>query len=328
MGHFVSVIIPNYNGSATLGKCLEAAFSSRYPSFEVIVVDDCSTDNSLEIIRGFPCKLVGLDRHSGASRARNAGAAQSTGDILFFTDADCVLREDTLTEVVLSLEGQRNAAIGGTYTEIPFDDSFFSAFQSIFVNYSETKKKEPDYIATHAMAIEHGLFAGSGGFPEDFLPILEDVEFSHRLRRSGCRLIMNPRILVRHIFNFTLMKSFRNGFRKSLFWTQYSMGNRDIFADSGTASKELKINVASFLAVALTVFFLLLSGKEILLFVLFLLCILNMWWSRGLLTAFYRSKGPIFALGATLYYTMLYPLAVGSGAIAGAMRHVLFATRK
>jgi glycosyltransferase involved in cell wall biosynthesis len=328
MDCFVSVIIPNYNGGTTLRKCLEAAFSSRHSKFEVIVVDDCSTDNSLEIIKRFPCKLVRLDRRSGASRARNTGAAHSSGKILFFTDVDCVLQEDTLAEAVKSLAEHENAVIGGTYTKIPFDDGFFSTFQSIFVHYFETKKREPDYIATHAMVIERELFTKSGGFQEDFLPILEDVEFSHRLRRSGCRLIMNPHIVVRHIFNFTLMRSLRNGFRKSLFWTQYSMRNRDVFSDSGTASRELKINVASFLAGALTLLFLLFFGKGFLFSLLLFIFILNLWSNRGLINAFYRGKGFPFTLGAVMYYTMLYPLAVGSGALAGTTRYVFFDARE
>lgn len=323
MEHFVSVIIPNYNGGRTLGKCLEAAFSSRYPMFEVLVVDDCSTDDSLKTIKGFPCTLVRLDRRSGTSKARNAGASHSAGEILFFTDADCVLSENALSEAVDSLSGHADTAVGGTYTEIPFDDGFFSTFQSVFVNYSETKKREPDYLATHAMAISRELFARSGGFPEDFLPILEDVEFSHRLRRSGCRLIMNPRIAVRHIFNFTLKKSLGNGFRKSLFWTRYSMGNRDIFADSGTASRELKLNGLFYLADIVAMIFFLLSGNGVFLSLAILLLILNLLSSRRLIAAFYRAKGFLFAWGATMYYTMLYPLAVGSGALVGAISYML-----
>ena len=53
MNKRISVIIPNYNGSSTIGRCLEAAFSSEYDNFEVIVTDDCSTDNSAEIIKNF-----------------------------------------------------------------------------------------------------------------------------------------------------------------------------------------------------------------------------------------------------------------------------------
>src|SRR3990172_12839926 len=94
---YISVIIPNYNACATIGRCLEAVFSSRYENFEVIVVDDCSTDDSVEIIERFPCKLIRLPARSGAARARNVGALSSTGELLFFTDSDCFVLEDTLT---------------------------------------------------------------------------------------------------------------------------------------------------------------------------------------------------------------------------------------
>ncbi len=320
MEKIVSVIIPNYNGSATIEKCLGAVFSSDYSPFEVIVVDDCSTDNSTEIIRKFPCTLVKLDRRSGAAKARNLGALQSSGEILFFTDADCIIETDTLSRAARSLHGRENSVIGGTYTKIPYDDTFFSAFQSIFVNYSETKNTVPDYIATHAMAITPELFRKFGGFPEDFLPILEDVEFSHRLRRSGYGLVMDPHILVRHVFNFTLMKSLRNAFRKSMFWTEYSLKNKDVFADSGTASRELKVNVASFFLSALLLLLYYFSGKELFLFLILFITALNLFSSRGLIRAFHETKGFPFAVAATIYYTMVYPLSVGAGALAGAWR--------
>jgi glycosyltransferase involved in cell wall biosynthesis len=316
----VSVIIPNYNGSATIETCLRAVFSSDYPRYEVIVADDCSTDNSAEIIAKFPCKLVKLDRRSGAAGARNAAALRSSNDILFFTDADCVVAPDTLSRAARSLGGRKAAVIGGTYTGIPCDDTFFSTFQSIFVNYSETKNPVPDYVATHAMVISRELFRKSGGFPEDFLPILEDVEFSHRLRRSGVALAMDPLILVRHIFNFTLARSLRNGFRKSTFWTEYSLANRDALADSGTASRELKLNVVSFFLSVLLVLSSSLSGKVTLLSLLPVIAGLNIFASRGLLRAFHQTKGLPFALAATAYYLLLYPAAVGAGAITGIAR--------
>jgi len=90
------------------------------------------------------------------------------------------------------------------------------------------------------MAIHTAEFLASGGFDEQFLPILEDVEFCHRLRRAGYRLLMDPRVLVRHSFGFGFLGSLRNAARKVRFWARYSLGNRDLFADSGTASRGLK----------------------------------------------------------------------------------------
>ncbi|MGE5300034.1 MAG: glycosyltransferase family 2 protein, partial [Acidobacteriota bacterium] len=112
----ISVIIPNYNGGRTIGKCLEALFASSYKSFEVVVVDDCSTDSSREIIGRFPCRLIPLGEQSGASRARNIGAQNSGGEVLFFIDADCIVQEDTLSLVDRAVDGNRGVVVGGTYT--------------------------------------------------------------------------------------------------------------------------------------------------------------------------------------------------------------------
>ncbi len=323
MEKFISIIIPNYQGGATIGRCLEAAFASRYRNFEIIVVDDCSTDNSIEAIKSFPCKLIRLDTHSGAAQARNIGAAHSNGDILFFTDSDCILQEDTLSIVSQTVPlTSPNVVVGGTYTRIPFDNSFFSLFQSVFVNYSETRAvQHPDYIATHAMVIDARSFRKSGGFTDKFLPILEDVDFSHRLRQAGYRLVMNPAIQVQHIFNFSLYRSLRNAIRKSMYWTIYSIKYGDLFADSGTASVGLKANVAVwFSATLLLLAFLLTDNKTFILLILLILAI-DLFVNRGLLMAFYRAQGFLFAIAATLYYVLLYPAAVGAGALAGLARY-------
>ena len=321
MGKFISVVIPNYNSSKTIGKCLTAALSSKYDCFEVIVVDDASSDGSVDIISKFPCRLITLEKHAGASKARNTGAKESSGEIIFFIDADCIMAEDTLSIVHKAVTAQKDTVIGGSYTPMPYDSNFFSIFQSVFINYSELKRKEPDYIATHSMAIEKSIFEKNGGFPEKFLPIIEDVEFSHRLRRSGYRLLMVPDILVRHIFNFTLRKSLRNAFRKSRYWVMYSLGNRDVFNDSGTASQELKINVLSY---SLIIIFLLLysffTSRLFLVLPLITACF-NLYVNKNLLRAFYRAKGASFAIAASLYYTILYPMAVGAGSFIGMLQY-------
>ena len=325
MDSLVSVIIPNRDGAATIGKCLAAAQASHHGNFEIVVVDDASEDNSIEVIERYPCKLVRLPQHGGAAQARNAGAAHSRGRILFFTDADCLLQPDTLSLAAgtLALEGP-NALVGGTYTPLPYDRSFFSRFQSIFVNYFETRRAPAaDYIATHALAVDAAVFRSNGGFAEDVRPILEDVEFSHRLRRAGCRLVMNPAIKVQHIFNYSLARSLRNAFTKSLYWTGYAIGNRDLLADSGTASVGLKANVSAFACNASLLLIFPLTGNMMALALAAAALALNLFVNRGLLLAYHRAEGLGFALMATLYYLLVYPLAVGAGAGAGMLRHLL-----
>jgi glycosyltransferase involved in cell wall biosynthesis len=325
MDPFISVIIPNRNGSATIGKCLKAVYASQYHNFEVIVVDDCSADNSVEIIKKFPCLLIKLKRHSGAAHARNIGAANSRGDILFFTDADCLMQEDTLLIAYQTLSSNGHAVIvGGTYTKEPYDKGFFSHFQSLFINYSETKNMDnPDYIATHAMVIYARTFRESGGFSEFFLPILEDVELSHRLRRRGHSLLINPSLLVQHIFNYSLAISLQNAVKKSMYWTIYSLRNKDLFADSGTASVGLKINVVSCFLILLIFTIWIFFRKSPLLYLVAMIFGVNTFTNKGLIMAFQKTKGTVFALFAYMYYTLVYPFAVGAGVFLGMIRYML-----
>lgn len=318
----LTLVIPNRNGSATIARCLEAACAAGLSAQEIVVVDDGSTDASVEIVLRYPCTLVRLDRHAGAGAARNAGAMRASGEYLFFIDADCLLLERTLDAVRSAVREHAGAVIGGTYTMLPADRDFFSKFQSVFIHYHETRRPEPDYIAGHALVIRAETFRASGGFPEKFLPIIEDVELSHRLRRSGQRLVMAPEIQVRHLFNFSLRRSLANAFRKSRYWTIYSLRCGDALSDSGTASRGLKINVAAFLVSCATVLAAAAAGSLVLAAGVAIPCLAAAAANRGLLAAFRRAEEGPFALFATLYYLFLYPAAVAAGALAGMAQHL------
>jgi glycosyltransferase involved in cell wall biosynthesis len=320
----ISVIIPNHNGAATIGECLKAAFESDYDNFEVIVVDDASSDDSEDIIKKFPAQLVKLWEHAGVSVARNTGAKKSTGDILLFIDADCMLERDALALVEGSISGE-TPIIGGTYTSIPFDfENFFSNFQSIFINYNETRG-EPDYIAAHCLAIKRAVFEKSRGFIENsymgMAAGVEDVELSHRLRRAGHALKMNPDILVRHIFNFNFYKSMANAFKKSRVWTMYSLHNKDALGDSGTASSGLKFNVFCYFSGVIFVLLYLMGARAAIIGIPIVSAV-NVLLNQGLIGAFYRTKGLFFTIKAGAYYFLVYPLAVGLGSFAGLLKYI------
>jgi hypothetical protein len=172
------------------------------------------------------------------------------------------------------------------------------------------------------MAISAETFRNIGGFSEVLMPILEDVEISHRLRRAGYRLRMDPGLQVQHIFRHSLSRSLGNAVRKATYWTIYSLRNRDLLADSGTASRELKVNGLAWLLTATVGLFVLVSGQVRFILIVPLIEMLNVWMNRRLFTAFLRSKGALFALAAMLYYTLLYPAAIWMGAFNGLARHL------
>ena len=83
----VSVVIPVYNGASFLGEAIESAINQTYSPYEIIVVDDGSTDNTREVAQKYPIRYF-LRPHKGASAARNYGVVRSQGDLLAFLDAD------------------------------------------------------------------------------------------------------------------------------------------------------------------------------------------------------------------------------------------------
>jgi len=320
----ISIIIPCHNSAHTIGVCLQAILQSDYPHYEIIVVDDCSTDNTRHIIGDYPCRLIALPQHRGAGYARNVGARASRGNILFFTDADCVLQKTTLRTVAETMTTiGDNVMIGGTYTEQPYDRDFFSRFQSLFIRYAETKHiQNPDYIATHALAMPAVLFHQHDGFNNHEFPILEDVEYSHRLKRSGVKLIMNPELQVQHMFNFSFLRSMRNAVRKTRFWTSYILSNQNLLADSGTASHELKFNTMSFAVTILLLLLYTFSGNYLFPGLFGALLLVNLSLNFKFLASIYRVQGFVFTLTATCYYLFVYPIAVSTGSALGISSYI------
>ncbi len=311
----LSVVVPVRNGERTIGRCLDALFGSTHPSFEVVVADDHSCDGTGDIVRRYPCRLVRLpDGRQGAAAARNAGAAAACGRVLFFTDADCLVLPTTLARAEAAVTGPRIAA-GGTYTPEPADaSSFYSRFQSVFVHCAESRRPQaPDYLATHALALTAATFRASGGFAENGAPILEDVEFCHRLRRHGVRLRFDPAILVRHDFGFNMGRSLANAARKTRYWVRYSLENRDLLRDSGTASQPLKAHGCVWLLSPL----LAATGAPAALLLCLALWTGSVWLNRGLLARFVQTGGWRFGCLAAVYYLFVYPAPIWLGAAVG-----------
>ena len=95
----ISIIIPVYNSSLTLKECLDAVFDSSFKNFEVIVVSDNSSDNSVEIAKQFQCKIIELPQNRGPGFARNEGAKTAEGDVLLFLDSDVIIDKEALNKI-------------------------------------------------------------------------------------------------------------------------------------------------------------------------------------------------------------------------------------
>ena len=111
----ISIIIPVFNAKKTLKLCLEHIFSLDDSNFEVIVVDDGSADDSVKICDAYNVKLVTLRNRQGPSVARNTGAEEAEGEIIAFTDSDCMVPPDWLTKIRKHLTDDNNEIVTGGY---------------------------------------------------------------------------------------------------------------------------------------------------------------------------------------------------------------------
>lgn len=138
MSHpLVSVIVPNYNYSRALALCLAALHDQSYPRMEIIVVDDCSTDDSVVVATSHGVRVISTEVNSGPAAARNLGAAAATGEILFFVDSDVAAKPDAIANAVeLLLADPQIGAVCGNYDPVPLiRDSLVEEYRCLQQSY-------------------------------------------------------------------------------------------------------------------------------------------------------------------------------------------------
>jgi len=161
----VSVIVPMYNAEPFLPVTMDSLARLEHDSHEVIFVDDGSTDRSAELVRERGFTLVRLDRNHGAGAARNVGAHVASGEILAFTDADCIVPPRWLQGIEQSLKRDDIFAVSG-----PYGDSHGKQFAPLFALYLlEVKERGEEALVrsctTSNLACRRDTFWEFGGFP-------------------------------------------------------------------------------------------------------------------------------------------------------------------
>lgn len=111
----VSIIIPAHNEESCVYETLKTALAQDYPDFEVIVVDNASTDKTAEIVKQFPKVKIVYEKNKGTQWARERGRLEAVGEILAFMDADCLPYPDWLSKGVKFFTDEKVAAVGGFY---------------------------------------------------------------------------------------------------------------------------------------------------------------------------------------------------------------------
>ncbi|MEN3359920.1 MAG: hypothetical protein V7637_3902 [Mycobacteriales bacterium] len=213
----VSVIVPNYNYAKTLPACLAAARAQSYPVSEIIVVDDASTDGSARIARSAGCTVIEQPGNRGAAAARNAGAAASSGDILFFLDSDVALQPDAVGNAVdLLLADPSCGCVHGIYLARPLvDDGPVEHCRILHTRYALLRAAGYTKTLISALcAIPRRVFAEIGPFDERFRGAGgEDTDYSDRLA-ARYRILLTAAVAGRHDDDDRLLPLLRKQYRR------------------------------------------------------------------------------------------------------------------
>ena len=197
MAMMVSIIIPAHNAAATLAECLGACLKQNYSPTEVIVVDDGSTDDTPRIAQQFPVEFVRQEQR-GPAAARNRGAHVAKGELLIFTDSDCVPEPDWVQRLVDCFD-EGVAAVGGTYGIANNGSLLARMVHEEIVMRHARYGKDVDFLGSFNVAVRREAFERAGGFDESFRAASgEDNDLSYRLRNTGGRLLFTSQAIVRH----------------------------------------------------------------------------------------------------------------------------------
>jgi glycosyltransferase involved in cell wall biosynthesis len=215
---FVSVIIPVLNGERTIRECLVSLLRMEYPPErrEILVVDNGSTDRTAEIVRSLPVRCL-REKRRGASLARNMGIGASGGEILAFTDADCVVSTRWARELVRGFE---DGGVGGVEGEVVDYPPVTPAQQFVVSRRSfsyQARLASPfwPFVLTANVAFRRQVFERIGLFDPRF-PAAggEDIDFSWRFFQGAeMGLRRNPKAIVFHQHRTTAGGFFRQQIR-------------------------------------------------------------------------------------------------------------------
>jgi glycosyltransferase involved in cell wall biosynthesis len=248
----LAVIIPAFNASKTIGFCLQSVLRSGIAKDNIVVVDDGSTDSTMELAREFGVKVVHQARR-GPARARNFGAGMVDADILFFLDADCTLAFDALDRVGrFFTENPGIDVLIGSYDDLPAESNVLSQYKNLMhhrVHQDSAGHTETFWSACGA--IRRDAFYAVGGFEERFeRASVEDIHLGYRLRDAGFVAVLDPKIQVRHWKRWTALNLLKTDFlHRAIPWSLMILSGGGFQETLNISSKQRSKVILSFLTV-------------------------------------------------------------------------------
>ena len=203
----------------TLEATLAGICNSDYKAFELILVDDGSSDNSVSIARNFPCRILSNEKNIGAAAARNKGAQAAKGDTLLFIDADVIVARDTLTRFCAAFKDGSPDVVVGVYGRAKNFSNPCSVYKNLFLHFSQDNDSARFWSG--CAAIRKEVYSRCLGFDENIKgALVEDTAFGYALLKANCKIKIRRDIQVMHNHRYTLASLYKNEFSKTAEWVK------------------------------------------------------------------------------------------------------------
>ena len=323
---YLSIIVPVKNGHSVLPRMLEMLSHSELPreSWELIVIDDGSTDDSTAIASGYADLVIRLPGPSrGPGYARNRGVERARGECIVFLDADVVVRPDTLSRLAATMSSCEDVdALFGAYCDEPAAAGIVSQYRNLLHHY--THDQEPGEAQTFwagCGCVRRSVFTSVGMFDEWRFSRaqIEDVELGYRMTAHGHRILLQPEIQVTHLKRWTFRGMIRADFMdRGVPWARLLAEQRALLGPAASKAKSLSLRAkekSNTVLVCLGLLFLAMSirPRDQILASLGAICLLLVL-LRGLpLYAFFgRKRGIVFAVCGIVLHMIYYVTAAVS----------------
>lgn len=240
----VSVIVSVLNDEKHVGRCIDSIFKSSFKNLEIIVIDDGSTDNTVNEIKKHPCRLIELNR-KGISYSRNFGAKKSTSDILYFVDSDIVQHRDTIRRMVnFLMKNKKSRVVCAFIHKKNLEKGFIPEFLSLQFSYNLLPfKKTANWINSvnsGAFMTYKNTFFEVGGFNEKYnRPGGEEFDFSYRVFKKHLAYYSSDIFVYHHFKHF--FPVIRNMFWRTSEWIKLFFKERK-FETVGSATSGEALN--------------------------------------------------------------------------------------
>jgi GT2 family glycosyltransferase len=251
----LSVVVPVRNGGRDFGRCLRRLRDSHLADFELIVVDDGSTDDSAAVAERAGAIVVRFEVPQGPAAARNRGAREASAPLIFFLDADVAVHPRAIDRALARFAADPGlSALFGSYDDAPTAPGVVSQYRNLLHHFVHQQGAfEDDIRPVHTFwtgcgMIRREVFLAFGGFDPRLYPrpAIEDIELGYRLTRAGHRIVLARDVLATHMKRWTLGEMVRTDiFRRGVPWML-------LIKRTGTVETDLNVKAAQKLCVALT----------------------------------------------------------------------------